>query len=90
MTRRQLQLQREADREQFRKLFRNADFPHLRDGGKWRVTVGPKKPEFTLDRLCEYGHKLRASGLSDNDILQMFVDLYWDAHNEMKLYRSEK
>jgi len=63
-------------------------FPHLETmKGKWLKTSSPpaSNPGASFDRLCYYGEKLRALGMSDGDIACMFGDLYWDAFEEFKL-----
>ena len=62
-------------------LVRRIDFPHTREGGRWRQ-------EQHFNRASFYADQLRALGMADADVACLLSDLYWDANEEMRL-RSE-
>lgn len=67
-------------------VIENIRFPHLEKmKGKWLKLGSDSHPGASFDRLCHYGEKLRAHGVSDDEIACMFGDLYWDAFEEFKL-----
>lgn len=67
------------------------NFPHLEKmKGAWLRANSGSQPGASFDRLCYYGEKLRALGMSDGDIACMFGDLYWDAFVEFDLNSKPK
>ena len=62
-------------------LVRNIDFPHTRDGGRWRQ-------EQHFNRASFYAEQLRALGMADADVSCLLSDLYWDAVTEIDLNRQ--
>lgn len=52
------------------------DWPNTRDGNKWKKT----SPAFK--RLKHYGKQLLKVGMTQDEIANMFADLYWDSSEE--------
>jgi hypothetical protein len=76
----------------FRQDLRRADFPHLRDGGKWLHSLShpSAQREGALDRLLFYAAQLEDLGMDRHEIVLMFLDICWDCASEIKLNREHR
>ena len=70
-------------------LVNGIDFPHLRDGGRWRQE-SQLGQTFSFNRACMYAARLRALGMGDAEISCLLSDLYWDAATEAGLNAAAK